>query len=59
MGGQVFELQPSYAVDVAGAAAALAGNMADVHEAVSGAAQRARKAPDAALATGIAGEHCK
>ena len=52
---QVFELQPRYAGDVAGAAAALVGNLADVHEALSGAARRALKAPDAALATGLAG----
>ena len=52
---QVFELQPRYAGDVAGAAAALVGNLADVHEALSGAAQRAAKAPNATLATGLAG----
>ena len=32
---QVFELQPSYASDVAGAAATLVGNLADVHEALA------------------------
>lgn len=53
---QVFELQPSYASDVAGAAATLAGNLADVHEALAGAAQRALKAPDATLETGLTGE---
>ncbi|KAK9846540.1 hypothetical protein WJX81_006226 [Elliptochloris bilobata] len=51
---QVFELQPRYAGDVAGAAAALVGNLADVHEALSGAAQRALLASDDALATGLA-----
>ncbi len=53
---QVFELQPSYASDVAGAAATLVGNLADVHEALAGAAQRALKAPDATLETGLTGE---
>lgn len=53
---QVFELQPSYASDVAGAAATLVGNLADVHEALAGAAQRALKAPDATLAMGLTGE---
>ena len=52
---QVFELQPAYEGDVAGAAAVLVGNLNDVRVAIARMARSALKAPDEALATGVAG----